>query len=403
MDEHSEPPESAQALRRKIIGLGERSFRKSHYPQLQERLADLQRFRELLDQSSDGIFVLEVPSGRFVDLNKCAYAELGYTRSEMLEMTIFGLVEPDTADRIAAVLEGAEGPEGEAQRITATLRRKDGRTIPVEIALRVATVADVQYGLGVARDISAFLRAQEELQRGKEEAEAADRAKSEFLNIASHELRTPLTSVSLLLQRLVGRHAQGAVLTGKDLERMKRQIDRLTRMVDELLSVARLEHGLVLAPQQLELRALAEESVESALAQAPDRAITLEAQGPGLVEADPVRINQVLGNLLDNALKYTPAGSPIEVKLTESPEAVTVAVADHGPGIPREGRRDLFSRFHRLKSDATIRQPGLGLGLFICREIIQAHGGTIGFDTQVGAGTTFYFTLPRTLGSKAGG
>jgi signal transduction histidine kinase len=146
----------------------------------------------------------------------------------------------------------------------------------------------------------------------------------------------------------------------------------------------------------LDLRILVEEVLATFGQQAPDRRITssLPAE-PAIVEADSLRIEQVLTNLLDNANKYSPPGGPIEVALVASESTVRVSVTDHGEGIAPEHQQHLFSRFFRALTGASLRQTGLGLGLYICKEIVERHGGAIGVDSEIGRGSTFYFVLPR--------
>jgi signal transduction histidine kinase len=116
---------------------------------------------------------------------------------------------------------------------------------------------------------------------------------------------------------------------------------------------------------------------------------------PVEVKVDPLRIEQVIGNLLDNAQKYSPERQPIDIKIDLLPNKIRISVTDHGIGISKEQQHSLFSRFFRISSNETIRHPGLGLGLFICRSIVELHKGTIGVESEINQGSTFYFDLPR--------
>jgi signal transduction histidine kinase len=259
----------------------------------------------------------------------------------------------------------------------------------------MAIVALVSLGLSAA--IAEQRRTECELRAAKEAAEHAERMKSEFLDIASHELRTPLTSMSLLLQRALRCYDRGEPLERTTFERMRRQLERLVTMVDDLLDTARLERGtfsMERAPH--ELCPLVEGIVETFREIAPGREFTLRLPAERvLVDVDRGRIEQVLTNLLDNALKYSPAGSPIDVALLLGGGAASISVSDRGPGITPDQQRDLFTRFYRAGMVGRGKPPGLGLGLYVCREIVERHGGRIWVDSAGTAGCTFAFALPR--------
>ncbi|MGI5863038.1 MAG: PAS domain-containing sensor histidine kinase [Myxococcales bacterium] len=238
-------------------------------------------------------------------------------------------------------------------------------------------------------------RMEDDLLRAKEGAEAADRAKTEFLSIASHELRTPLTPLRLLVQLSRRRLAKGVPVTDVTLEKMERHIARLVELVTGLLDVSRLTRGvLTLDKRRVDLRKLVAEVVEDFRAAAPERSLRLEAPSePVFVLADPTRIEQVLSNLIDNALRYSPPSSPVEVKLELQGDKAKVSVADFGPGI-REDLRDRIFSGVLVGESGPSRQPGLGMGLFVARNLVELHGGTIGFRSVRGEGSTFFFTLP---------
>jgi two-component system, sporulation sensor kinase E len=223
-----------------------------------------------------------------------------------------------------------------------------------------------------------------------------DRLRTEFMDVASHELRTPLTPLSLILQRAMRRASKGELLESGTLERMQRHVKRLIDLVGALLDVSRLERGeIVIKPQTIDLAALAASTVEDFQQQAHQRAIALRVhRGPTVVRADPVRIEQVLANLLDNAVRYTPEGSSVEVEITGGEDRVRLAVIDHGSGLPPEVCQRIFDRFFRATTSMTAKQAGFGLGLFNARQFVEQHGGTLECDSKPGKGTTFTITLP---------
>jgi signal transduction histidine kinase len=153
----------------------------------------------------------------------------------------------------------------------------------------------------------------------------------------------------------------------------------------------------VLQRSNTDLNQLAEECLEEFKLLAKDRPFHLERlQGNCVASVDSEKVHQVITNLLDNAIKYSPEKNPIELKVAQpDPAKIRISVTDHGPGIPRDKQHLLFSRFFRVPSDATIRQSGLGLGLYLSRRLIDLHGGHIDVNSEPGKGTTFYFDLPK--------
>jgi signal transduction histidine kinase len=187
----------------------------------------------------------------------------------------------------------------------------------------------------------------------------------------------------------------------RHLGRMDRQIARLSRMVTDLLDVSRLERGtLRIRPVELELKQLVTEAVEELRPLSLERLLAPSLpEEAARVSADPDRIRQVLSNLVDNALKYTPADARVQVSLTLRDGTARVEVHDHGAAIPEAELKKLFSPFVRLRS--AHHQEGLGLGLYISREIVARHGGRTGVTSAEGTGSVFFFELPLLARAQA--
>jgi PAS domain S-box-containing protein len=235
-----------------------------------------------------------------------------------------------------------------------------------------------------------------EAQAALTEVQRALSLRDEFLSVASHELRTPLTALKgqiQLAERRLQRGQHDAVPTL--IHHADAQIDRLTRLVRDLLDVSRIGGGGInMEFQPVALGALVQHVIDLERAAASGRAIVLDlpAATP-TIEADPQRIEQVLFNLLQNARKYSAPDTEIRVTVRVVADAVTIAVADRGDGIPAEDLARIFERFHRAENvDRNI--AGLGLGLYIAREIVEAHGGSLSVESTVGRGSTFIITLP---------
>jgi signal transduction histidine kinase len=250
----------------------------------------------------------------------------------------------------------------------------------------------------VVERTAALEAALQERQRAEQEALAAVRVRDEFLSMASHELKTPLTSLQLQMG-LVKMGLAGAdgelhrKLTPK-LQTMERQVSRLKALNESLLDVTALDAGKVrLEPQSVELVALVREAVERL---EPDfsRAgceVRLEVEEEVRGRWDPMRLEQIVVNLLTNAIKYG-LGKPIHVQLQRQGEGVVLAVKDQGIGISAEAQGRLFRKFERAVPSQ--HYGGLGLGLYISRTLVEAMGGTIQVDSQLGQGATFTVTFP---------
>jgi len=239
-----------------------------------------------------------------------------------------------------------------------------------------------------------------ELQSANEKLRELDRLKSDFINSASHELRTPLTSIKGYSEFL--EDGIGGELTAQQelfVTQIQQSADRLQFLVEDLLDFARLEAGTFrLSPQEADLSRVVEKGLSSLLPQASDSKLTLEAEvptDPMILRMDPKRIEQVLFNLVGNAIKFTPAGGRIRVSVAPREAEFELAIQDTGVGIPPEHLPRLFEKFFQVDPTNTREHSGAGLGLAISKSLIEAHGGRIGVESQPGEGSTFWFTLPR--------
>src|SRR6266508_3863793 len=226
------------------------------------------------------------------------------------------------------------------------------------------------------------------------------RLRDQFLTHVSHELRTPLAAMHQFLDILADGLA-GALSDEQQayVQRTLRNARQLEGMVAELLDAVRAETGkLAVTVQPVELAPLVEDTVGGFAGRAADKAIHLSAAvQPGLAaEADAGRVGQVLGNLLDNALKFTPEGGEVRVSALADgdPGFARVEVTDSGPGVPADAAERIFERLWQVEDDAGPSRKGLGIGLHICRELVARQGGRIWVDSPPGEGATFAFTLP---------
>jgi two-component system phosphate regulon sensor histidine kinase PhoR len=216
------------------------------------------------------------------------------------------------------------------------------------------------------------------------------------ITTASHELRTPVAAIFGAARTLDRADGIDEELRDQLLGVISRESERLARITSDMLTTEALASGtLVTRKEPVELAGLLRDMVAAARARMPDAAIELRDGLPVRVAADPMRLQQVVGNLLDNAIKYSPGGEPIEVDVDAADDVVRIAVADRGIGIPAESRERVFQRFYRVDPELRRGVGGSGLGLFISRELVEAMGGSIAVEPNEPRGTRFVVSLQR--------
>jgi signal transduction histidine kinase len=266
--------------------------------------------------------------------------------------------------------------EGDRQRTVAFLQQKAHR-LEAEIAER--------------------RRAEEQLRQALQETEAALRLREEFLSIAAHELRNPLTALSLhaqLAQHRLAREGESEALrAGQTLAAIAGQAERLSAIVDRLLDVSCLISGqLGLRRQEVDLVTLVNNVIAQMTPASHDRQMRLTAPAALQADVDPVRVEQVLLNLLDNAIKFSPPETAIEIEVAEiGPGVAGLSIRDHGRGVPEEAREKIFERYYQVPDSGAVQ--GFGLGLWVSRQIVELHGGQIRAEFPAG-GTNMVVSLP---------
>jgi signal transduction histidine kinase len=233
------------------------------------------------------------------------------------------------------------------------------------------------------------------------EARAAIGTRDEFLSVAAHELKTPMTSLRGYAQLLGREFDTGQVANPERARRaamtIQVQSDKLARLVAQLLDMSRIQSGrLAIERRDTDLSALAREIVETARNQLKQHTLTARLPTDLWVRIDPLRIEQVLTNLIDNAIKYSPEGGQIDLALSSAGDHVKLTIRDHGVGVPLEHRQHIFDRFYQAHAGGALTSmAGMGLGLYISRQIVELHGGSIDAEFADEGGTTFVVLLPR--------
>ncbi len=222
-----------------------------------------------------------------------------------------------------------------------------------------------------------------------------EQRKDDFVNMASHELKTPITSMKLYTEALIKRLNTKDESVKKILQRIQYQTENLQELISDLLDVSRIQTGkLSFNKEDFVLNELVEETVQALQESTSDHSISIKAKRKVMVHADRFRLYQVLTNLLTNAIKYSPQGGDIKVVVTIIERKAVVSVQDYGIGIPKDQYRKIFERLYQVTGQKEKTFPGLGMGLYISKEIIRRHRGNIWVESQKGKGTTFYFAIP---------
>jgi PAS domain S-box-containing protein len=375
------------------------------------------RYRELFENAHDLVYTIDF-DGNFTSINRAGERILGYSRDEWRGMNVWQIVPPHEADRIRERLRqrtAGGGPTTYQQEAIA----RDGRLVILEVSAQTIYRDGQPFEiLGIARDGTDRHKAEAEVRRlnaeleqrvaerteqlaaAQQEADRANRAKSEFLSRMSHELRTPLNSILGFAQLMeldpLNREQRESV------EFILAAGRHLLELVNEVLDIARIEAGqLPLAPEPVPVDDAVADALDLIRPIAEGHRVRLHVQPPGPachVVADRQRLKQALLNLLANAVKYNREGGEVWVAWDVTSDAgrpVRIEVRDTGPGIAEEDLRRLFQPFNRLRADRT-GVEGTGLGLALTRRLVEAMGGRVGVSSRVGEGSTFWIELFQT-------
>ena len=357
---------------------------------LEQRVAEqTQALREsqeflttLTDTMADAVISLEAPDYRIEYVNQAVAEIFGYEPKELMGQPLYVLYGDQVNFNTFVQKQSAVLAAGQKQmRLEQALRRKDGKSVWTEIVATFLYSEDkLSQIITVIRDIS---------------------QRSLLLGVVAHELRSPLGLITGFSQAIMDD------IKNVDEESMARYLGvihesatRMLRMADDLLDITKIELGEVsLVTEPVDLIKLLENQVSAYAFVARKKDIALKAilpAEPVNCECDPIKIGQVVSNLIDNALKYSPSHTMVEIIAIRQDSKLWVGVKDQGPGIKPEETQYLFKSFGHTKisSKPTGGEKSSGLGLAICKKIIEAHGGEVGVDSMVGHGSTFWFTLP---------
>jgi PAS domain S-box-containing protein len=355
----------------------------------------LQSLAAIVESSEDAIIAKDL-EGRIMTWNAGAERTFGYRGEEVLGKPVSILMPPehrgDMSEILSRIRRGERVKHYESVRI-----RKNGERFPV--SLSVSPIKDSEGGIvgaaKICRDITEQKQMQAERERLYREAQEAAKAREDFLSMAGHELRTPLTTLQFQFHTLGRRLTAGQLdKAGELLERSRGQLERLVRLTEELLDVTRITSGrLDLESEEADLSAITREAAERFRDSAVRAGCEMRIEAPPGIKGtwDRSRLDQVVTNLVSNAVKFG-KGMPVEIRVEPDTTHARICVRDYGIGMSDEDRSKIFDRFERAVSRRSY--GGMGLGLWISRQIVEAHGGKIEVESEPGKGSTFWVDLP---------
>lgn len=355
----------------------------------EKKVLDEQRRKlaAIIDSSDDAI-ISKTLEGIITSWNRGAEKIYGYAAEEVIGKPVSILIPPDSRDELPQLLKQVKGGNKvdhyESKRV-----RKDGKTVHVSVT--ISPIKDSTGNIVAASSIARDITHQVEYERLKE----LEARKDEFISMASHELRTPVTTIKIHAEILRQKTAKLQEQTfATSIDKIEVQIQRLTRLIDELLTLTRIQEGrMSIRSARFDLSSLITEVVED-LVHGTGREIIFQASDGVAIVGDRDKITQVLVILLNNAIKYSSEKSKIILRLEEQGHEAKVSVRDAGIGITQKHQEEIFERFYQVPSPVEKTYPGLGMGLFIAREIIHLHGGRIWVESAPHKGSTFSFTIP---------
>lgn len=344
------------------------------------------RLQTIISQLPVGVVITD-SHGKVIEVNKRLESILGtkipigysVAQEPVVETRHKGKKITPSSGPMATALSTGKPVVGREIAVT----RKDGKVVYIQVS--ASPIHNDRGKIIAAASISADITQQKEMEKRKDD----------FVSMASHELKTPITSMKLYMEALTKRLNTDDERTLKILSRIRYQTENLQELVSDLLDVSRIQTGkLSFNKEDFSLNALIEETMQGLQESTSKHTITFKSKSKIMVYADRFRLYQVLTNLLTNAIKYSPDGGEIAIALKHVDGKVVVTIKDNGIGIPKAQQKKIFERLYQVTDPKEKTFPGLGMGLYISKEIMRRHKGHIWVESEKDKGSTFYFSLP---------
>jgi PAS domain S-box-containing protein len=356
----------------------------------------LKFFRMMIDKSQDAIEVIDVETARFIDVNEKACTELGYSRDELLNMSVFDIDPNQNMNDFQQMIQNIG--QSDSMTVESLHKRKDGSFFPVEINIAIVRL-EKTYTIAIVREITERKLVEEEIKRSNEQLKKLNAEKDKFFSIIAHDLKSPFNGfiglTALMADRTEEFSKDECIENGLLLNKSARN---LYKLLENLLEWSQMQKGSIsFDPKEINLSTIISQNIETITQRALQKGITILNEIPEAerVYADNDMLNSVMRNLISNSVKFTKRDGKVIIasKMIEG-KMLEISVSDTGMGISANDVNRLFKIEEKVSSKGTDGESSTGLGLLLCKEFVEMHGGKIRVESEEGKGSTFYFTLP---------
>jgi PAS domain S-box-containing protein len=356
----------------------------------------LKFFRMMIDKSQDAIEVIDVETARFIDVNEKACTELGYSRDELLDISVFDIDPNQNMNDFQQMIQNIG--QSDSMTVESLHKRKDGSFFPVEINIAIVRL-EKTYTIAIVREITERKLVEEEIKRSNEQLKKLNAEKDKFFSIIAHDLKSPFNGfiglTALMADRTEEFSKDECIENGLLLNKSARN---LYKLLENLLEWSQMQKGSIsFDPKEINLSTIISQNIETITQRALQKGITILNEIPEAerVYADNDMLNSVMRNLISNSVKFTKRDGKVIIasKMIEG-KMLEISVSDTGMGISANDVNRLFKIEEKVSSKGTDGESSTGLGLLLCKEFVEMHGGKIRVESEEGKGSTFYFTLP---------